>query len=169
MSRSAITIMGLNFLPDLELRMETSCSLKEARYAIGKCLRHPGATCLPSGTTVGSIKGNEFSLHFKKPNRNFWRPEFGGRFSVVNNRVRIVVSCGFSNEARAGTALLWTACGLGLVLALDKFTHGGMNIPDFIGACIGLASVFAGPCLALWSEFRDDRIQMKTILDGVGK
>ena len=167
--KTAITLVGSKFLPDLGIIMEFSCSLEQVRYGIGKCLRHPGAGNLPSGTPVGSVKGNEFTLHFKKPSRNFWRPEFKGGISATDNHVKVVVWCGFSGEAGAATALLWTLFAAAFTISLGKFISGDMNVYDFIKVCSVVFCGFAFPCIAFWKEFRDDKIQMQSILDGVEK
>ena len=165
-SKNAIMLMGLRFLPDLEINMETSRSLEQVRYAIGKCIR-PAATNLPSETAVGSIKGNQFRLHFKKPGRNSWGAEFNGSFASTNNHVKIVVRCGFSDGIEAFTVLYWILIVLGFVSALGKFSTGNMDLNSFFLVCLIVVTSFAVPCIMFWSEFRYDRIKMRSILDGI--
>lgn len=159
--------MGLTFVSSYEIIMEISCSLEQVRHAIASNLRSPGVANLPYGAAVGLIEKNQFSLHFQKPGRNFWRPEFKGSFSATNNHVRIFVWCGLSKEAEAATALLWSLMGLGFIFGLGKLITARTNLYDFFGVCVTVVGSFALPWSAFWNEFQYDRIKMKSILDGI--
>ena len=156
--------MELKFLPNLEMRMKTSGSLEQVRYAIGRCLRSPGAIhLLPNGSAVGSIEENHFKLHFKKLGRNFWRPEFKGSLSTTDDHVTIHVRCGFSNEASILTFLLWTASVLIFIIGSRNFVAGHVSLHNLLSLCTIVFFVFALPCVMFWNEFRDDRIEMRSI------
>jgi hypothetical protein len=159
--------IGLTLAPNYEITMELPCSLERARSAFAINLRSPAFVNLPEGTPVGSVQKNEFSFHFRKPGRNFWRPEFRGRFSATNGHARIFVWCGLSDRAEVFTLFYWGLVVLASFGLLGKFTAGDQSLHDF---CLGSLTVvfsFVVPVGAFWKEFRDDRIQMKAILDSL--
>jgi len=159
-----IIATGLTFPPEFKTIAETSCSLKQVRYAVGSHLYSPGAFNLPSGVAVGSIEGNQFKLHFRKPGRNLWRPEFKGSFSATNDHVTIVVRCGLSTEASFFTYLylLMLVCLFVFVLKKSLATH--VNLSDFYVLCSAALFGLGLPSLMFWNEFRYDKDKMTAIL-----
>ncbi len=156
--------MGLTFLPDYKMIIETSCSLEQVRYAVDRSLYSPGAANLPYGVALGSVEGNRFRLHFRKRGRNFWRPEFKGSFSATNNHVTIVVRCGVSPEASVFTNLYLSVLVVLFVSVLGRFITAQVNLHDFSGLCSTVLFGFALPWFAFWNEFRYDRVKMRSIL-----
>jgi hypothetical protein len=161
--------MELVFASGYEISMEACCSLEQAQRAIARDLRSPAAPGLSSGTAVGLIERNQFWLHFRKPGRNFWRPEFKGSFSTTDNHVKIVVSCGLSKEAEIATSLYWILLVFVSICLLGKLIAGPVNRHDFLLSCSVVAFSFVLPCVSFWKEFRYDKIRMKSILDDIDR
>jgi hypothetical protein len=159
--------MGLTFASSYEVMMEIPCSLEQVRRAIAINLRSLGATNLPYGAAVGVIEKNHFSLHFNKPGRNFWRPEFKGDFSATGDHVKIFVWCGLSKQAEAATVFFWLLMAFALVSFLGRVIAGHINLVDCFGSCVTFFGGFGLPVVAFWKEFRGDRIKMGAILDGI--
>lgn len=163
-----MTLMDFTLLSGLEMRMETSRSLEQVRYAIGRCLRSPGAIrFLPNGAAIGSIEEDQFKLYFWKPSRNFWRPEFKGSFSATNDHVTIHVRCGFSEGAGMATFLLWIVFVFVFIVGSGNILTGRASLNNYFSLCMTVFFGFVLPCSMFWNEFRYDKIEMRSILNSI--